>query len=79
MQRACMGHLKDGLETGVEDACSHAVLEALMEVADGPEFLFQPTAFDALLELDSVAADESSLISAAKAVSAASIPLLIAR
>ena len=61
-------------------AAPESVLEALMEVADLPEFVFDPARFDSLLEIDpSVAAEKSSFFSASNAVSAASMPLLMAR
>ena len=40
----------DHLQPGVEHARKHAVLESLMQVANFPEFVFDPAGFDFLLE-----------------------------
>src|SRR5712691_9956692 len=39
------------LECGVEHSRDHAILKSLVEVAHRPEFVFNPTGFDAALEV----------------------------
>src|ERR1700756_508914 len=42
----------DLLQAGVEHSCPQAVLESLVEVADFPEFVLNPTVFDPTLKSD---------------------------
>ena len=39
------------LQAGVEHSCEKSMLESLMEVADLPEFIFDPAGFDFFLVL----------------------------
>ncbi len=43
--------VKNFLESSVEHSGDHAMLESLVKVAHRPELVFNPTGFDALLEL----------------------------
>ncbi len=67
------------LNAGVEHACPEAVLESLMEVAHFPQFVFDPAGFDFFLKAAQRLRRRVVFVSASKAVSAASMPLLIAR
>jgi hypothetical protein len=55
------------------------VLKGLMKIADLPKFAFDVALFHALLKPPSVFAVASPVFNASKIVSAASMPLFIAR